>query len=123
MPENCDPINQDKIHYNDLFIHSEYYEIDDVNRTTINFHCKACGDNLFMRHFNVRSLPKNIDKLSVFVRHLAIKPDVIAITETKLNDTNYNVNLNLTGYVFIHKISPTRAGEVGFYINKELLSK
>ena len=120
IPENFDPINQDEVHYNDLFINSEYYEIDDVNRTTINFHSKACGDSLLMLHFNVRSLPKNIDKLSVFVGQLTIKPNVIAITETKLNNANYNVNLNLTGYVFIHKISQTRAGGVGFYINEEL---
>ena len=38
---------------------------------------------LLTLHFNVRSLPKNIDKLSVFVEQLAIKPDVIAITYTK----------------------------------------
>ena len=54
MPENCDPINQDEVHYNDLFINSEYYEIDDVNRTTINFYSKACGDSLLMLHFNVK---------------------------------------------------------------------
>ena len=120
MSENCDLINQDEVHHSNLFINSEYYEIDGVNRTTINFHSKACGDSLFILHFNARSLPKNIDKLLVFVGQLAIKPDVIAITKTKLNNTNNNVNLNLTGYVFIHKISPKRAGGVGFYINEEL---
>ena len=31
IPENCDPTNQDEVHYNDIFIISEYYEIDDVN--------------------------------------------------------------------------------------------
>ena len=61
-----------------------------------------------------------MDKLSVFVGQLAITPNVIAITETKLNNTNYNVNLNSIGFVFIHKISPTRAGGVGFYTNEEL---
>ena len=119
-PENSDPINQDEVHYNDLFVNSEYNEIDDVNGTTINFHGKAYGDSLFTLHFNVSSFPENIDKLSVFVRQLAIKPDVIAITETKLNIINYNSNLNLTSYVFIHKIRLTRAGGVGFYINEEL---
>ena len=57
-------------------------------------------------------------KLSVFVGQLATKPDVIAITETKLNKTNYNINFNLTGYVFIHK--KTRAVGLGFYTNEEL---
>ena len=69
-----------------LFFDSECYEIDE--RTTINFHSKASGDSLFMLHFNVRSLQKNINKLSVFVGQLGIKPDVIAVTETKLNN-NY----------------------------------
>ena len=93
MPENCDPINQDKVHYNDLFINSKNYKINNVNRTTINFHSRAWGDSLFMLHFNVRSLPKNIDKLSVFIGQLAITPDIIAITKTKLNNTNYNVKI------------------------------
>ena len=58
--------------------------------------------------------------MPVFVGQLTIKHNVIAITETKLNNNNYNVNLNLTGYVFIYKISQTRAGGVGFYISEEL---
>ena len=29
VPENCDPIDQDEVYYNDLFIKREYYEIDD----------------------------------------------------------------------------------------------
>ena len=74
----------------------------------INFHSEACGDTLFMLHFNVRSLTKIIHKLLAFVEQLVIELDVIAITETKLNSTNYNVNLHLSGYVFIQKNQPEK---------------
>ena len=72
--------------------------------TLISVACKKISINL---HFTFR----NFIKL----------PDVIAITEIKLqNDTIYN-NIDIAGYNFIHADSLKKAGGVGFYIKNSLL--
>ena len=70
-----------------------------------------------MMHY-IRSLPKNIDKLTNYIAQLSVKPDIITITETKLNDTLSNINLNITEYSFMHKNSLSRAGEVALYLKE-----
>jgi len=35
-------------------------------------------------HFNVRSIHKNIDQLAQYICQLKIKPDIIAVSETKI---------------------------------------
>ena len=45
------------------------------------------------------------------------KPDIIAVTETRLND-NTVCNVDITGYNFFNVNSPTSAGGVGIYISK-----
>ena len=44
---------------------------------------KNNNNTLFLLHINIKSLPKNIDKLSHFISELKSYPDVIVITETK----------------------------------------
>ena len=104
--------------YHDLFASCKYFEIDETNQTLSKV--KSCQRNLFVMHFNVRSLQKNFSKLSLHVSQLSTKPDVIAITETKLNDAKINDGFKLTEYKFTHKNSPTKAGGVAFYVKKEL---
>ena len=82
---------------------------------------KVSGDRqLFMMHFNVRSLSKNIDKLSYYLSQLNLKPDIIAITETKLCDAKCGNNIQLFGYNFVHNDSSTKAKEVGLYVSESL---
>ena len=47
------------------------------------------------------------------------RPDILAITETKLNHNNV-VNIDLLNYNLFHTDSPTMAGGAGLYINKDL---
>ena len=44
------------------------------------------------------------------------QPDIVAISETKLQKEKINRNFNLDGYTFIHRDSKTNAGAVGLYI-------
>ena len=67
-------------------------------------------------HFNVRSLPKNIDHLVSYLTELSESSDVIAVTETKLNNDTVISNIQVTGYEFVHCNSLTTAGGVGLYI-------
>ena len=72
-------------------------------------------NDFFIQHFNVRSLTKNKEKIEEFVDGITRLPDVIAISETKLNSSSVS-NLNLLNYTFLCKDSPTCASGVGFYI-------
>jgi hypothetical protein len=49
---------------------------------------KSGHDSISLFHFNVRSLPKNVSILNDFLYTLDSRPDILAITETKLNLTN-----------------------------------
>ena len=46
-------------------------------------------------------------------------PDIIAISETKVNE-NTSANLNIPGYAFVNVNSKTRTGGVGMYVSNEL---
>lgn len=79
--------------------------------------------SLTLIHINTRSLNKNLDKLETeLIRELASTPDIIAITETKLNSSNEN-QVNLKNFNFINVNSKTRAGGVGCYLNKNIVYK
>ena len=102
-----------------LFNQSDYYhDISDVNAILD----KVSGDQqqLLMMHFNVRSLAKNIDKVSYFLSQLNKRPDIIAVTETILCDAKCGNNIELLGYKFVHSDSLTKAGGVGLYIIESL---
>ena len=73
-----------------------------------------------MIHFNLRSLQKNIDKLSDYLAGFKNQPEIIAISETKLREGYTNRNIELEGYTFLHSDSRTQAGGVGIYIKNSL---
>ena len=72
-----------------------------------------------MMYFNIHSLPKNLTSLNDFILTVKETPEIIAVSETKLDDQNI-YNISIPGYVFLNTNSPTRAGGVGLYISKEL---
>ena len=49
-----------------------------------------------------------------------MKPNVIALTETKLTQSRMSANINIYGYNFIHHDSKTCAGGVAFYVEESL---
>ena len=49
-------------------------------------------------HFNVRSMQKNFDQLSMILTELQKLPDIIALTETKLSPNQIPTNINLKDY-------------------------
>ena len=79
------------------------------------FSCMYENSNDFVfLHVNVRSLLKNFEKLEELLQQLKKLPDVIAISETKLNDSL--PNLSLPGYNFVHVNSKTTSDRVGLFI-------
>ena len=99
-------------YYSHLFGECDYYTIESINKAF--FHKN--NDDLFMIHFNIRSLQKHIETLNNFLSQLAKQPDIIALSETKLRDGCILGNINLHGYKFNYVDSLTNAGGVGLYI-------
>ena len=66
-------------------------------------------------HFNTRSLIKNKDKIESLLFDIFSLPDLISITETKLN--LFTVHLaSIKHYNFSHVNSMSNAGGVGIYM-------
>ena len=71
-------------------------------------------------HVNTRSLIHNIDNLHQLLCKLPKEPDIIFVTETKLNKRS-NINFtHLDNYTFINKDSFSNAGGVGLYLKNSL---
>ena len=108
-----------ELDYNDLFsMPSDYY--DDHNSINNLLCSKNKSSHLFMTHFNARSFQKNIDKLSHYLTDLKRKPDVVAVSETKLKENMIHSNIELNGYQFIQRNSYTFAGGVGIYVKSSI---
>jgi len=67
----------------------------------------------------MRSLSKNVSLLKDILLTVKETPNVIAISETKLND-NSRQNVNIPGYTFLNTNSKTAAGGVGLYFSEDL---
>ena len=76
-------------------------------------------NSLKIIHMNVRYLIKNKNKIESLVWNMPIPPDIIAITETKLNSSIAHL-VDITNYYFIHLETKSNAGGVVMYIKKEL---
>ena len=67
-------------------------------------------------HLNITSLNKHHDDLNELLLTLPFSPKVICLSEVRLKN-ELSQNLNMHGYKFIHKPSPTIVGGVGMYIS------
>ena len=89
---------------------NNYYSISQINNSI----AKAGPKAISMFHCNVRSLPKNLVLLEDFLYSLDKRPEILAITETRLNE-NSLCNVDLLNYEFYHTDSPTLAGGAAIY--------
>ena len=76
-------------------------------------------NGLSIIHFNVRSIVKNKHILEELIHELDNFPDVITISETKLNKNNIN-HASIQNYKFVFSNSTTNAGGVAMYILNNL---
>ena len=82
--------------YDELFLKSDY--VDSCQHTTFNKKRKE----IFLIHFNIRSLQKHIDELNSVLASFKNQQEIVAISETKIIKGKINRNINLDGYIFIH---------------------
>lgn len=94
---------------------SNYHSASDINNLTAS----QPNNSLFMFHCNIRSLPKNLHLLDDLLYTFHTKPNIIAVTETRLKQNTVD-NVDLTGYDLYHTDSPTSAGGTALYISSNL---
>ena len=70
-------------------------------------------------HCNIRSLAKNKPLLLGILSTVKTMPDIIAISESKINE-NTSANLNIPSYAFVNINSKTQAGVVAMYVSNDL---
>ena len=72
---------------------NEYITINNCNK----IHYKTDEYNLTIIHINIRSLKHNFENVIEFLSTLTIKPHIVCLSETWLNNIN-NYNLNMSNY-------------------------
>ena len=88
--------------------------------STSNFSSlKLSSKDIFILHLNIRSLNKNYDDLYELISEFPHPPDLVCFSETKLKN-NTHVNIQISGYQFVHADSAYNAGGVGIYISDNI---
>ena len=77
-------------------------------------------NDLVILHVNVRSLNKNLGNLEELICFMHAQPDLIAITETKLNFNSSLDLVKIAGYKFYNRNSLSMSGGVGLYVKDGL---
>ena len=85
----------------------DYYVEDKFNEA---LQSQLVSENYFsIFHLNVRSLQNKLDDLTALLANLDVKFSIVGITETWLQNSAYNADIN--GYDFVFKIAHSnRAG-------------
>ena len=95
---------------------SKYFNFDEYSSAT------ASLDNTYLNlmHINIRSLQKNYDNLKSFLSCLPKTPDIIALTETWLQDHTKHL-YSMEGYDSIHLVRTNREhGGITIFVKCEI---
>ena len=109
--------NVNDIDYNDFFDISYYFSENSENMMA-NMQTQS-SSILITMHINIRSLPANFDKLQSLLTNMKLKPHIIFINETWLNN-NQKVNLTTCRTMSLFPIIEYRGGGVAFYVDDTL---
>ena len=92
-----------------------YFSSQKISKRVCNNQTKS----LLITHFNARSFAKNRKLIKEFISEIDYLPEMIGISETKLN-VNTCLNLNIPFYDLFHHDSPSNVGGVGIYVKQNL---
>ena len=85
-----------------LEINSNYHDLNSFNSVMSN----RKPDDICIFHINIRSLRKNIDKLSNMLSTIQKLPHIVAVSEAKINKNDgLSFRTTITGYNFLHSDS------------------
>ena len=98
-----------------------YYSTHDFHSNHDICECLSHSGSFSALHCNIRSLSANYDSLVEMLSALYFPFCLIGLSETKLREgQDPLINIQLTGYEFLHQPSTTNAGGVAFYIKNNL---
>ena len=115
--ENCD-VCPDLSRMCDICNSCKNYDYDRIGEVQ-----SICNNtNLSLVHFNMRSLSLNFEKMEDMLVECQIQPDIIAISETRMNEKSSKSEVNLRNYYFRpkHAETDTDVGGTAMYISKKL---
>ena len=95
---------------------SNYYFLTQLNQLLDNTTSKC----LSMFHCNIRSIPKHLSLVNEFLHSVNRKPDILAITETRLSNRTVT-NVDILNYDFFHTNPPKQTSGSGLYVQTILL--
>ena len=108
--------------HTDLDSLSKYYSIDEYNLSSQTT-STATNPCLNILHLNIRSLQKNLDNLTSFLKCLSNQPHIIALSETWLKDSTHHL-YHLKGYTTYHTYRLNREhGGVSLLISSDIKSE
>ena len=94
-----------------------YFTVDEFKDLT-----NDCGESFSILHLNIHSVQLHIDEFRTFLDTLNYKFDIIALSETKLQNEPA-ANISITGYQKpIHTFTEATKGGVCLYISVDLES-
>ena len=98
-----------------LEINSNYHDLNSFNSVMSN----RKPDDICIFHINIRSLRKNIDKLSNMLSTIQKLPHIVAVSEAKINKNDgLSFRTTITGYNFLHSDSEKKkSGGIGIYFD------
>ena len=70
-----------------------------------------------MFHCNIRSIPKHLSLVNDFLHSVNRKPDILAITETRLSNRTVK-NVDILNYDFFHTNPLKQTSGSGLYVSK-----
>ncbi len=93
-------------------VSSKYYSISEFISAKFSKH------KFSIYHLNIASLQKHIHELRTLLSSSLHNFDSICISETRLQNENPLVNINIDGYDFIHTPTHSQCGGAGMYIKR-----
>ena len=91
-----------------------------LNEISSKFTHNHIHQDLTALHINTRSLTKNVGEVVDLIKSIPNYPDIIAISETRLNKTSDLQLVNIPGYKFFNNNSLSLAGGVGIYVKTNI---
>ena len=108
---------------NEMYGHLNFDEISNyVSLKEYNEKFSNHNENILsIVHFNIRSLDSNLTQMEAFISNLNQNPDIIAFTETWLDEYNMN-EYPIEGYNAFHVVrEPQKHGGVSLYVRNTLV--
>ena len=119
----CSPNSKNPKHvHNYLSSLKERDSYHSINHLNEKLNLESKGD-LFVLHFNIVSLVLHKDAIASMISKTKVKPDVICVSESRLQDKKIEWQeklVHIPNYKLVYDNSETNAGGVAVYINEAI---